>query len=212
LPTRRGFLVQCAAFLAAEAVAGAQAPADLDARVSRFLDGYRDAWHDLNVPEIDGRTLHDLVLSHRYTRALEIGTSTGRSGTWLAWALSKTGGRLTTIEIDEERHRTALANFREAGVDRYVDARLGNAHEIVPGLAGPFDFVFSDADKDWYANYLHALWPKLSVGGCFTAHNVLNTNLSGISEFLDALTQLTGARTTIDKSSSSGLSITYKLA
>jgi predicted O-methyltransferase YrrM len=211
VPTRRGFLVQCAAVLVAGAPAGAQ-PAGLDARVRRFLDDHANDWHDLNVPEADGRQLHDLVLAHRYTRALEIGTSTGRSGTWLAWALSKTGGRLTTIEIDGGRHRTALENFREAGVDRYIDTRLGDAHQIVPALAGPFDFVFSDADKGWYANYLRALWPKMSVGGCFAAHNVRNTNLPGITEFLEALTALPDARTTIDKTTSSGLSITYKLA
>ena len=89
------------------------------------------------------------MLKHRYTRALEIGTSTGHSGIWIAWALARTGGRLVTIEVDPGRHATALRNFEEAGVLRYVDARLADAHELVKTLAGPFDFVFSDADKDW---------------------------------------------------------------
>ena len=132
-----------------------QAPATtaLDRKVSAFLEQRRGTWRDLNVPESDGQLLHDLIVKHKFTRALEIGTSTGHSGIWIAWALSKTGGKLTTLEIDADRHRTALANFAEAGVAPFIDARLGNAHDIVPALAGPFDFVFSDADKEWYTQY-----------------------------------------------------------
>jgi caffeoyl-CoA O-methyltransferase len=70
---------------------------------------------------------------------------------------------LTTVEINRQRHQTALANFKEAGLASYIDARRGDAHEIVPALPGPFDFVFSDADKDWYKNYFVAVWPKLFV-------------------------------------------------
>ncbi|MCJ7630036.1 MAG: protein kinase, partial [Longimicrobiales bacterium] len=62
-------------------------------------------------------------------------------------------------------------HFKEAGLSQYVDARLGDAHEIVPALEGPFDFVFSDADKEWYKNYFVDVYPKLKIGGCFTAHN-----------------------------------------
>jgi predicted O-methyltransferase YrrM len=194
--------------------------ADLDKTVQAFLDRHRGTWRDLNVPESDGRVLHKLILEGRYTRALEIGTSTGHSGVWIAWALAKTGGTLTTVEIDPQRHQIALANFKEAGLSSYIEARLGDAHEIVPALPGPFDFVFSDADKDWYENYLIAVWPKLLPGGCFTAHNVSRvvTLLSRISprlaggtgEFLAHVKTLPDAETTIDRSSSAGISITYK--
>jgi predicted O-methyltransferase YrrM len=164
--------------------------------------------------------LHDLVLKHKYTRALEIGTSTGHSGVWIAWALAKTGGKLITVEIDARRHQTALANFKEAGLTSYIDARLGDAHEIVPALPGPFDFVFSDADKDWYKNYFVAVWPKVVAGGCFTAHNVSRVTRvltwvspgmgGGIGEFLAHVRTLPDADTTIDTSSSEGISITCK--
>lgn len=183
---------------------------ELDRRVRAFLDRHRNDWHDLNVPEIDGRTLHDLILEHRYQRAVEIGTSTGHSGIWIAWALSKTGGRLVTIDIDARRHAIAVQNFREAGLADYIDARLGDAHEIVPRLEGPIDFVFSDADKEWYARYLEALWPKLRPGGCFTAHNVSSPGMSGIDEFLVRVRALPEGETTIDTSSPAGISITYK--
>jgi predicted O-methyltransferase YrrM len=188
--------------------------AELDKQVQAFLERHRGTWRDLNVPESDGRVLHDLILEGRYTRALEIGTSTGHSGVWMAWALAKTGGRLTTIEIDPRRHQTALANFKEAGLASYIDARLGDAHALVPALPGPFDFVFSDADKDWYKNYLIAVWPKIVGGGCFTAHNVSGWFVgSGVREFLAHLKTLPDAgKTIIDTSSSEGMSVTYKRA
>ena len=181
----------------------------LDAQVRAFLDRHRGTWRDLNVPEADGRLLYDLVMKHQFRRALEIGTSTGHSGIWIAWALSKTGGTLITLEIDPGRHREALANFKEAGLSEYIDARLGDAHQIVKDLEGPFDFVFSDADKEWYTNYFVALWPKMQPGGCFTAHNVRNRQ-RGIAEFLDHLKTLRDGETTIDRNSSAGISITCK--
>lgn len=189
--------------------AGQDRTTSLDATVQAFLDRHRGTWRDFNVPESDGKVLHDLIVKHRFTRALEIGTSTGHSGVWIAWALAKTGGKLTTIEIDPGRHRTAALNFKEAGLSAYIDARLGDAHTIVPSLAGPFDFVFSDADKDWYKNYLVAAWPKLSSGGCFTAHNVSGESMPGIREFLVHLETL-DAETRIDRSSPAGISITCK--
>ena len=197
--------------LASHAAPLAQPPGDeLDRKVRAFLDRARGTWRDLNVPESDGRVLHDLIVKHRFTRALEIGTSTGHSGIWIGWALAKTGGTLTTIEIDPERHRAALANFRDAGLAPYIDARLGDAHAIVPALAGPFDFVFSDADKDWYKNYFVAVWPKMSPGGCFTAHNVSGMGGAGIREFLSHLETVTDGITRFDTSSRAGISITCR--
>lgn len=194
--------------------------AESDKKVRAFLERHRGTWQDLNVPAIDGQVLHNLVLKHKYTRALEIGTSTGHSGVWIAWALAKTGGKLITVEIDPRRHQIALANFKEAGVSGYIDARLGDAHTIVPALSGPFDFVFSDADKDWYKNYFVEVWPKVVPGGCFTAHNVsvmtrvltwVSPGLGGgIGEFLTHVTTVPDGETTIDTSSSSGISITCK--
>lgn len=185
---------------------------DLDERVKNFLESHRRSWRDMNVSETDGRVLYDLIVRNKYTKALEIGTSTGHSGIWIAWALSKTGGNLITIEIDERRHMEALENFKEAGLSDYIDARLADAHELVPRLEGPFDFVFCDADKGWYKNYLIAVLPKLEVGGCFTAHNVSGRRQWGIGEFLDHLESLPYMETTIDRSSWSGISISYKRA
>lgn len=184
---------------------------ELDKKVEAFLERSRYRWRDMNVSTSDGELLYELIIKNRYTKALEIGTSTGHSGIWIAWALSKTGGKLITIEIDESRYDQAIANFKEAGLLDYIDARLGDAHELVPKLKGPFDFVFSDADKWWYKNYLIAVLPKLEVGGCFTAHNVTGQGRSrGITEFLDYLESLPNMKTTIERPSYSGISVSYK--
>jgi predicted O-methyltransferase YrrM len=201
--------------LVAVAVSGGEArrQTDLDARVRSFLDAGRGRWHDMNVPTVDGQTLHDIILEKKYTRALEIGTSTGHSGIWIAWALSKTGGKLITIDIDERRHRQALANFEAAGLSRFIDARLGDAHEIVPALPGPFDFVFSDADKDWYKNYLVAVLPKLVVGGCYATHNVSDRywRRGDGDGYLGFLRSLPNLSTTID-TRGAGMAVSYKTA
>jgi len=187
----------------------------LDSRVQAFLDkmGYR--WRDMNVPETDGELLYDIVLRNKYKRALEIGTSTGRSGIYIAWALSKTGGKLTTIEIDPDRHEEALANFREAGLSEYIDARLADAHELVPELAGPFDFVFIDADKEWYTNYVKAIIPKLEAGGCIAAHNVYERRggwggYGGTGDYFDYMKSLPEFETQILTESRGGISVSYK--
>jgi predicted O-methyltransferase YrrM len=185
---------------------------DLDDRVEKVLDSDRWGRGDMNVPAVDGRTLYDIIVENKYTKALEIGTSTGHSSIWIAWALSKTGGKLITIEIDEERHREALENFEEAGLSGFIDARLGDAHELVPALKGPFDFVFSDADKDWYKNYLIAVLPKLEFGGCYTTHNV---SMGGrgrggwMREYRDYLFDVPNLVTTIDDRGA-GLAVSYK--
>ena len=205
-------LVSCLAFTALTAIgAGAPKPQSLDEKVKAFLDSRRGQWRDLNVPANDGRILYDLVVKGHYRRALEIGTSTGHSGIWIAWALSKTGGKLITVEIDQGRHREAVANFAAAGLSDYIDARLADAHELVPALKGPFDFVFCDADKDWYKKYLIAVLPKLEVGGCFAAHNVAEGRGAwGTGEFLEYVRTLPVMETSFAPGSSAGISISYK--
>lgn len=184
-------------------------PEELDEKVRLFLEENQGKWRDLNVPYEDGKVLYDIIVKNNYRSALEIGTSTGHSTVWMAWALSKTGGKLVTVEIDEKRQKEAISNLEKAGLSHLVDFRLGDAHEIVKEVPGPFDFVFSDADKFWYVQYFKDVDPKLIKGGCFTAHNVLQKQ-RGIAEYLDYVKGLSGYATTIDRSSSSGIAISYK--
>jgi caffeoyl-CoA O-methyltransferase len=189
----------------------------LDAKVKNFMDKMRGRWRDWNVPEGDGKILYDIIVTNRYKKALEIGTSTGHSAIWIAWALSKTGGKLITIEIDGKRYRNALANFKEAGLSEYIDARNADAHELVRDLPGPFDFVFIDADKDWYTNYAKAVIPKLERGGCITAHNVEGSSpgsrggyWSGTAEYYEYMKSLPEFETSIHPQSIAGIAVSYK--
>lgn len=189
----------------------------LDEKVKSFLNDHSGQWHDLNIPTADGQLLYDLIVKNNYKSVLEIGTSTGHSGIWIAWALSKTGGKLITVDIDETRHKTALENFKKAGLSEYIDARLADAHQLVKELKGPFDFVFSDADKDWYKNYFIDVDSKLKVGGCFTAHNITDFGTGGRGgyggqgAFLEYVKGLKNYETTVN-SNGGGVSISYKKA
>ncbi|MBD3374644.1 methyltransferase domain-containing protein [candidate division KSB1 bacterium] len=187
----------------------ASAQPSLDDRVQSFLEKHQSEWNDWNIPMRDGQLLYDLIIEHNYTQALEIGTSTGHSTIWIAWALSKTGGKLVTIEIDKERHEQAVENLKKVGLDRFVDFRLADAHQLVKELKGPFDFVFSDADKSWYKQYFLDIAPKMEPGGCFTAHNI-GMRMSGIREFLDTVSNHPEFETTIETDRSTGISISYK--
>ena len=95
------------AILALPAAAPAQT-SDTGAQAKTFLDKNRNNWTSginyWNVPYEDGQILHDLIVKGGFKNILEIGTSTGHSTVWLAWAAAKTGGRVTTIEIDQRRH------------------------------------------------------------------------------------------------------------
>jgi len=186
----------------------------LDERVQKFLDSHRGMWRDMNVPTSDGKILYDIIIKNNYKKALEIGTSTGHSAIWIAWALSKTGGKLITIEIDEDRLNEAVANFKEAGLSDYIDARLADAHQLAKQLTGPFDFVFCDADKEWYKNYFIDVFPKIEVGGCYTAHNVSDRRgwrRGGTGEFYEYIKNLPNLETTVDNSGAE-MSISYKKA
>jgi predicted O-methyltransferase YrrM len=186
----------------------------LDEKVRKFLNDHSRQWYDMNIPAADGQLLYDIILKNNYKSALEIGTSTGHSGIWIAWALSKTGGKLITIDIDEGRHNTAMENFKKAGLSEYIDARLADAHQLVKELKGPFDFIFSDADKEWYKNYFIDVDPKLKVGGCFTAHNISvrgRGGYGGQGVFLDYIRSLKNYETTVN-TNGGGVSISYKKA
>ncbi len=172
------------AFVDCTANAGGPDHPPSEQKTRAFLEKHRGSWRALNVPYRDGQALYKLIVERRFTRGLEIGTSTGHSTIWIAMAMRRTGGRVTTIELDPKRHAQAQANFREAGVSDLIDARLGDAHVLVPAQPGPFDFVFSDADKDWYTQYFRDVHPKLVPGGCHVAHNV-NDGFAGVERFLE---------------------------
>lgn len=128
----------------------------------------------LTVAPKEGRFLKMLVAATGAKRILEIGTAEGYGTLWLARGAMETGGHLTTIEIVAERVQKAKANIEKAGVADLVSFHDGDAHEVVPKLAGPFDFVFFDADKDGQIDYFNKLHPaKIAPGTLIMAHNAI---------------------------------------
>ena len=155
--------------------AGSQ-PARRDpARRRRLLDEMetkgRRFW---SVPRRDGEFLRLLVKATRARNILEIGTSHGFSAIWMGLGLEETDGRLTTVEIDSERYGLARKHVSEAGLSERITLIKGDAHKEVIKLAGPFDFVFLDADKEGQVDYFNRLYPKkLLPGGILLVHNAI---------------------------------------
>jgi len=137
----------------------------------------------LEVPVSDGRMLRLMTEAIGAKEALEIGTSTGYSGLWLCLALQKTGGRLTTYEIDPGRAADARGHFKEAGVDRLVTVVEGDAHQRLKERKEPVDVVFIDADKEGYVDYLRQVLPLLRPGGVILAHNT-----GSVPDYINAVT------------------------
>jgi caffeoyl-CoA O-methyltransferase len=165
---------------------------------------------NMNVPVEDGRLLRLLTETTNAKNVVEIGTSTGYSGLWFLMALQKTGGHLTTYEIDRDRADQALANFKRAGVEKDVTLVFGNAHEMVAELKldGEIDILFLDADKDGYIDYLEKLIPKLRKGGLVIAHN-MNTRQAH-PPFVEAITKNPALETLFLHMDAAGVSVSMK--
>jgi predicted O-methyltransferase YrrM len=126
------------------------------------LDAVLAANQAAGLPTIDvsatqGRLLHIMVLMAGAKRVLEIGTLGGYSSICMARALPD-GGRLISLEYSPHHAEVARANIAAAGLADKVEVRVGAAldslERIAAENAGPFDFVFIDADKPNNANYL----------------------------------------------------------
>jgi predicted O-methyltransferase YrrM len=88
-----------------------------DREIEAYLDGMQaPSKRYNNVEPAEGAYLRDLVRKLKAKRVLEIGTSTGYSGIWMALGLRETGGRLLSIEYNQARHSAAVANFAATGL------------------------------------------------------------------------------------------------
>jgi predicted O-methyltransferase YrrM len=115
------------------------------------------------VSLLQGAFIHVLARATKPRAILEIGTLGGYSTIWLARAL-EVGGRLVTLEYEQKHADVARRNVDRAGVGERVEIRVGRALDALPSLAGPFDFVFIDADKPATTEYFD--WAvKLSRSG-----------------------------------------------
>lgn len=121
---------------------------------------------------LQGRVL--AMLSHMIQPKyiLEIGTYTGYSALCLAEGLSA-DGKLITIDINEELEKTARSYFDASPFATQIDAKIGNAKEIIPHLNYTWDLVFIDADKEAYPTYFDQVLPQVRAGGFIIIDNVL---------------------------------------
>jgi len=144
----------------------AQEVKDLDA----FLAEVRAHGH-LNVPPDHGRFLQLMTELSGAKRVLEVGTSNGYSGLWIARGLRRTGGKLVTIEIDKGRAEAARANFKKAGFDDLITVHNDDAFKVLPKLEGQVDMIFLDAGN--FKAFFDAASGKLRPGGVLLSHNAL---------------------------------------
>ena len=163
----------------------------------------------MQVPVDDGRLLRLLTEAIGAKHVVEIGTSNGYSGIWLCLALKKTGGHLTTHDIDQRRANLARKNFKRAGVDKMVTLVLGDAHETVKNLKKPIDLLFLDADKSGYIDYLNKLLPLVRPGGLICAHNTTDLG-RGMKPYLEAVTTNPDLETLFLHKTDRGMSVTLK--
>ena len=165
----------------------------------------------LNVSTSEGAYLRDHVIQTKAKRALEIGTSNGYSTIWIALGARKTGGHVTTVEIDDAKVKLAAENFRAAGVEGLITQVHGDALKEVPKLHGPFEFVFIDAWKADYVKYLDMVLPMVPPGGIIMAHNTRDLRYL-MEDFIQKVTHHPLLDTVLVEAGPGGFSVSVKRA
>lgn len=124
------------------------------------------------VPPDTGALLHALARACGASRILEIGTCIGYSTLWLATALPA-NGQLISLERDAARAARARGHFAAAGFADRISVIVGDAMRFLHKVAGPFDLIFQDADKQQYEPMVDRLVDLLRPGGVLAADNIL---------------------------------------
>jgi predicted O-methyltransferase YrrM len=149
--------------------------ADEDSGLKAIRDRLVDAgrW-GVNIGAAEGRLLQVLIGMIGAKKGVEIGTLFGYSAVWIARALPS-DGHLYTIERDHDSVRMARKAFEECGVLDRVSIHEGEASDKLAELSdrGPFDFVFIDANKSAYLEYLEWASAHVRRGGLIIADNTL---------------------------------------
>lgn len=133
--------------------------------------GDAGSWRDralLAVGPDTGRLINILARSLKAPTILELGTSYGYSGIWLAEAARASGGRLITMELQDYKSAYARDMADKAGLADQVEFRVGDAVQMIGDLPPGLDFVLVDLWKD-----LEAFFPKLKPGAIIVADNML---------------------------------------
>ncbi|HYM29492.1 MAG TPA: class I SAM-dependent methyltransferase [Steroidobacteraceae bacterium] len=127
----------------------------------------------LPVGHAAGTLINLLVREAEARRILEVGSSYGYSTTWLAEAARAIGGKVVSLELQRPKAEYARQQLARAGLEAYVEFRVGDALAGLAALPGPFDFVLIDLWKDLYVPVFDLLHPKLAQGAIVVADNML---------------------------------------
>ena len=180
-----------------------------------FRKGYLEKfpWTLSNTTAGDAMLLRILVESTGAKNGVEVGTNTGYGAISMGIGFERTGGRLTTIEIDSRTAASARSHLAKVGLDKVVTVVEGDALKVLPTLPGTYDFVFIDASKPDYLKYLKALEPKLKPGAVVVADNVIDY-AGQMPDFLEYVQSSPLYDTQIIRASmqkNDGMSISYKI-
>ena len=154
-----------------------------------------DDWRDkvlLAVGPDTGRLINILARGLKAPTILELGTSYGYSGIWLAEAARATGGRLITMELQDYKSNRAREMAGQAGLADHVDFKVGDAVQMIAELPAGIDFVLVDLWKDLYVPCLKALYPKLNPGAIIVADNMLRPANEEVKQYAKAVRALPG--------------------
>jgi predicted O-methyltransferase YrrM len=130
---------------------------------------------EYNVPIVTKEVaeyLKFIVKSNGIKNILEVGTAIGYSGILMAKEIEKNGGKLYTIEIDEERYNLAQENFKKSGLNNIVSIK-GDAVEEIKKIDEKFDFVFIDASKGHYMEFFEDSYKLLNKDGIVFIDNIM---------------------------------------
>ena len=112
----------------------------------------------LNITRDTGELLALLVQTRGAQAVLEIGTSNGYSTLWLAEAVKRLDGRVTTIELDESKRAMAALNFEHAELEPWIDQLAGEVGSLFPSLpTAGYQLIFLDSDRQHYQGW----WPEI---------------------------------------------------
>ncbi len=184
----------------------------MDDRVTAVLEAYHQRMRDERAPRPapaagdwrdhallavgpeTGQLINILARSLAAPNILELGTSFGYSGIWLAEAARATGGRLTTMELQDYKSAHARDMAARAGLADYVDFKVGDAVQMIALLPFKLDFVLVDLWKDLYVPCLEAFYPKLNPGAIIVADNMIRPGGADVARYADAVRAKPGMR------------------
>lgn len=160
-----------------------------DNKTKTILEGLEETQKQFwNISRTTAEFIYNLIVDSNAQNVIEVGTSNGYSGIWIAKALKRTGGKLTTIEFYDKRLDIAKENFSICGVAEIIEPKKGDAATILEHLPQDYkcDIAFIDANKAQYIKFFELIDPHLNPGGYILADNVIS-HAPKVQTFLEAI-------------------------